>query len=118
MGCLGDCQPKLLRTRGDCGFGRTNVQADATTKEVIWVEPAKHEIGVSDGRLESTSPITGWSGISARALWADSKYSADIDPSDRAATCADLYEVDNRRSNRVARTPAAACAGRRFCPYL
>ena len=89
------------------------VEIDLAAEEVARVEPAEHEVRVGDRRLRAAAAVADRPRVGARALRPDAQQAARVDPGDRAATGADLDEVDDGRPHRVARQGHAADPGPR-----
>src|SRR6056297_1788114 len=68
--------------------------------ETVWVDVAKNNMRVSNGRLIATAPVTGRTRNRSRALGAHAKCTSGVNPRDGAATSADFYNVDCRTLDR------------------
>ena len=106
--------PKRLRAALlDRASGALHVEPDLAAEEVRRVEAAEHDVRVRDGRLDTAAAVADRPRVGTGALRADPEEATGVDPGDRAAACADLDEVDDRRPHRVAgeRHPADPGAG-------
>src|SRR5437870_4192720 len=76
-------------------------------EEVVGIEIAQHDIGVSHGRLRAAESVAGRTRRRAGTLGTDLDQSAVIDPGDAAAARTHLGQVDDRNTDRLARALGA-----------
>ena len=60
-----DCPARMLDRRR----GEILAHKHAATQQVCRVQGLQHHVGVGDGRFGVAAPVTGRTGISARAAW-------------------------------------------------
>src|SRR5581483_5888314 len=90
-------------------LGRGGVEPHPSTQECLDADVAEHYVGVRDGwvRIAPRRAAGGWvagrSRLRAGALRTDLEPTQPVDPRDRAATRADLDELDARHLQRETR---------------
>ena len=88
------------------------VKGDFAAEEIVRVEPSQYEVGVGDRGLRPALAIADRPGVGSGALGTNPQDAAGIYPGDGPAACADFYEVDYWRADRIAR--AASCSDARL----
>ena len=80
-------------------------------EEVVRIQAAEHEVGISHRRCVAASAIAGGAGLGARALRPHLEGAARVGSRDAAAARADGRDVDHRHQDRVAANPGVARGG-------
>src|SRR5690606_12746387 len=81
-------------------LGGREIELHITAEEMIGVEAAENKISIGDRRLNTAATVTGWAGYRASAARPDPQGIAFRKPRDRAATGADLKDIDHRNLDR------------------
>jgi hypothetical protein len=79
----------------ECPLGGHAVQVHAAPEEEIRVQVAEDQVGVGDGWLGPAEPVAGWPRAGARAVWPNFQKAHGVEARDRAATGADLDQLDD-----------------------
>ena len=78
-----------------------HIQLHPSSQEVGGIQVAEHQGRVRDGRSCPSPSVAGWTGISARTVWADTEQATRVDPGDRAATRANAADIYGREAGHV-----------------
>ncbi len=107
-GCLRHREPQRTREpRLDRALGGGAVEPHGAVEKALGVDAPENEIGVGHDRVERALAVGGRPRIGTRALRPDMDAADGIAPGDRAATGADLHDIDDRELHRLARGFAA-----------
>ncbi len=78
------------------------IQGNFTPQEIVRVNAPGNYVGVGDGRLVAAPSVAGRSRVCTRAHGAHPQGARLVDPGDRAASCADLDDIDRGGEDGIA----------------
>ena len=79
------------------------MKLDRSTGKVIRIQFAQNQIRVGNGRLVTTTAITGWSRFRTRTFWPHTNLAHGVDMGQRPTTSANFNHINHRNRNRHAR---------------
>src|SRR3954454_7758088 len=98
-----------------CSSGGT-IDRELTTRYDVRVHVTENDVGVRHGRFSPTVAVTDGTWVSAGTARPDPQ-DTPIVPSDTAAACTDLNDVERRRANGVALFLESASRHRRRADF-
>src|SRR5437588_2553035 len=90
--------------------GQLGIDRHLAAQEVLWIQPAKEQMGVRHRRLGAAAAVARGTRPRARAPGADPEGAACVDISDAATARANGLDVDHWHHDRVAADPGVAGA--------
>src|SRR5262249_56731627 len=87
-------------TTSQRAFRGLDIEANRSCGEPLGIDPADEDVGVGDGGLGTTAPITGRARLGTRAAREIGRASHCIDGGDRSAAGADLDELHDGEAPR------------------